>query len=46
LTRDEERLRALSAGFQFHIAKPADPAELIMIIANLASLWGQDESRN
>jgi CheY-like chemotaxis protein len=39
LTGDEDRLRALSAGFQSHIAKPAEPAELMLVIANIAGLW-------
>ena len=30
-----DRMAALSAGFQVHITKPADPAELIAVIANL-----------
>jgi PAS domain S-box-containing protein len=35
LTGNEERLRALSAGFHFHVAKPVDPVELTMVIANV-----------
>ena len=35
--RPEDRLRALDAGFQWHLAKPIDPAELISVIATLAS---------
>jgi signal transduction histidine kinase/CheY-like chemotaxis protein len=34
--RVEDRLRALAAGYQTHIAKPAEPAELAMVIASLA----------
>jgi CheY-like chemotaxis protein len=34
--RAEDRLRALSAGFQVHLAKPVQPAELIAVVANLA----------
>jgi CheY-like chemotaxis protein len=34
--RVEDRLRALSAGYQMHVAKPAEPAELAMVIASLA----------
>lgn len=33
--RVEDRLRALAAGFQMHVAKPVDPATLVMIISNL-----------
>jgi ATP-binding cassette, subfamily B, bacterial len=29
-------MRALEAGFQIHLAKPIDPAELIATIASLA----------
>jgi PAS domain S-box-containing protein len=38
LTGNEERLRALSAGFQCHIAKPVDSVDLIVMIANIAGL--------
>jgi len=34
--RSEDRMRALRAGFQIHLAKPIDPAELITTIAALA----------
>src|SRR5207247_2680086 len=34
--RFEERTRALSAGFQVHMSKPFDPAELTEMTANLA----------
>jgi len=34
--RLEERERALVAGFQAHLAKPVDPAELIALVASLA----------
>jgi signal transduction histidine kinase len=33
--RHEDRLRALASGFQLHLAKPIDPAELVAIIARL-----------
>jgi len=32
----EDRMRALAAGYQMHIAKPAEPAELAAVIASLA----------
>jgi CheY-like chemotaxis protein len=35
--RVEDRLRALSAGYQIHMAKPAEPTELAHVIASLAS---------
>jgi CheY-like chemotaxis protein len=33
--RSEDRIRALAAGFQAHLAKPIDPAELVATIAAL-----------
>jgi signal transduction histidine kinase/AmiR/NasT family two-component response regulator len=33
--RTEDRIRALNAGFQTHIAKPVDPSELAVVIASL-----------
>ena len=35
--RAEDRLRALRAGYQMHVAKPVEPSELIAIIASLAT---------
>jgi len=37
-TRIEDRMQALSAGFQTHIPKPVEPAELAAVIASL-SQW-------
>ena len=34
--RSEDRMKALRAGFQIHLAKPIDPAELVTTIASLA----------
>jgi len=34
--RPEDRMQSLSAGFQMHVAKPADPLDLAKLIANLA----------
>jgi CheY-like chemotaxis protein len=34
--REEDRIRCLSAGFQAHVAKPVDPAELCAVVAHLA----------
>jgi signal transduction histidine kinase/ActR/RegA family two-component response regulator len=34
--RVEDRLKVLSAGFQMHVAKPIEPAELVAVVANLA----------
>ncbi|MFN2416007.1 MAG: ATP-binding protein [Pyrinomonadaceae bacterium] len=35
--RDEDRARALAAGFQLHIAKPFSPGDLIAAVADLRS---------
>ena len=35
LARDDDRERALRAGYQVHISKPIDPAELVTVIATL-----------
>jgi CheY-like chemotaxis protein len=34
--RSEDRIKAMRAGFQIHLAKPIDPAELVTAIAALA----------
>ncbi len=34
--RPEDRMRALIAGFQIHVPKPVEPAELITVVASLA----------
>jgi PAS domain S-box-containing protein len=34
--RPEDRLKAMSAGFRMHAAKPVEPAELIAMVASLA----------
>ena len=34
-TGTQDRLRALAAGFQMHVAKPVEPEELITVIASL-----------
>ena len=36
--RDEDRQRALKAGFQLHLAKPIDPRSLVAAVANLRRL--------
>jgi CheY-like chemotaxis protein len=35
-SRPEDRLRALEAGFQWHLPKPIEPSELVAVIASLA----------
>jgi len=39
--RSEDRLRALQAGFQMHVAKPVEPAELAVVIASLTNRRGK-----
>jgi PAS domain S-box-containing protein len=33
--RSEDKIRALEAGFQTHVAKPIEPEELVTVVANL-----------
>ena len=35
--RTEDRLRALRAGFQLHLSKPVQPAELVTVVASMAA---------
>ncbi len=40
--RSEDRRRAMLAGFQTHVSKPVDPAELLAVVASLAGRTGTD----
>jgi CheY-like chemotaxis protein len=40
--RVEDRLRTLSAGFQMHVPKPVEPAELTTIVASLTGKTGTE----
>jgi CheY-like chemotaxis protein len=45
--RSEDRVKALRAGFQIHLAKPTDPAELVTTVAALAKQFtpeGRDQA--
>lgn len=42
--RPEDRLRALSAGFQWHLTKPIDPGELVAVIGSLMAQAGEVRS--
>jgi CheY-like chemotaxis protein len=42
--RPEDRMRALAAGFQMHIAKPLEPTELVTMVASLAGRSGLSQS--
>ncbi|MEH2280577.1 MAG: response regulator [Nostoc sp.] len=37
-TREEDRLKALSAGFQHHLSKPIDPTKLIAAVAHVLEI--------
>ncbi len=39
--RSQDRISVLAGGFQMHVAKPVDPAELIVTVATLAALPGR-----
>jgi CheY-like chemotaxis protein len=41
--RSEDRVKALRAGFQIHLAKPIDPAELVTAVAALARHFTQQQ---
>jgi len=41
--RSEDRLRALAAGFRMHVAKPAEPLELAIVIASVVQGVGIKE---
>jgi CheY-like chemotaxis protein len=45
LTGNEVRLRTLSAGFRFHVAKPVDPVELTLVIANVSGTLRREAKR-
>jgi len=42
--RVEDRVRVLSAGFQAHVGKPVEPAELLAVIASVAGRPGASAS--
>src|SRR5262245_54920390 len=41
-TGNEARSRSLSAGFRFHVAKPVDPVELTLVIANVTGTFRRE----
>jgi CheY-like chemotaxis protein len=43
LSRPEDRLRVLQAGFQMSVAKPVEPDELVVAIARIVR-FGQEQS--
>ena len=38
--REEDRIRALLAGYQIHLAKPVNPTELVTVVASLVGRTG------
>ncbi|MCG3163670.1 MAG: Sensor histidine kinase RcsC [Acidobacteria bacterium] len=42
--RAEDRLRSLAAGFQMHVTKPVEPAELLTIVASLTGRLNRPRS--
>jgi CheY-like chemotaxis protein len=43
--RIADRLKVLSAGFQMHVPKPIEPAELVAVVNSLAE-WAPKETRH
>jgi signal transduction histidine kinase/CheY-like chemotaxis protein len=41
--RQEDRLRALSVGYESHVPKPVEPVELLAVVASLTNRIGTDE---
>ena len=41
--RSDDRVKALRAGFQIHLAKPIDPRELIIAVEALANRFAPNE---
>ena len=41
--RREDRLRALSVGYESHVPKPVDPIDLLAAVASLTNRIGKDE---
>ena len=45
MARNEDRIRALRAGFQLHVPKPVDSSELVAVVQNLAALQTDEVKR-
>jgi CheY-like chemotaxis protein len=43
--RLDDRVRALAAGFQTHVPKPVEPAELVAAVASLAGTYRHQPER-
>jgi PAS domain S-box-containing protein len=46
MTRIDDRVKALTAGYQMHVSKPVEPVELISIVASLAGLVNRKPAEN
>ena len=44
--RVEDRVKVLASGFQMHVAKPVEPAELVAAVANLAGWTARPEAQH
>jgi CheY-like chemotaxis protein len=44
--RSDDRVKALRAGFQIHLAKPIDPTELVTAVAALAKRFSREDAGN
>jgi signal transduction histidine kinase/AmiR/NasT family two-component response regulator len=44
--RREDRQRALSVGYEYHVPKPVEPAELLAVVASLTNRIGKNEEFN
>ncbi len=44
-SRPEDRLRALEAGFEWHLPKPIEPSELVAVVASLTGRLPPGDSR-
>jgi len=44
--RAEDRIRAIAAGFQMHLAKPVEPQELIVMVAGAATAMGSTAAKS
>jgi len=44
--RREDRLRALSVGYEYYVPKPVEPVELLTAVASLANRTGEDGEFN
>jgi CheY-like chemotaxis protein len=43
--RAEDRIRSIQSGYQTHLPKPVEPAELLAVVASLAGRFGADSDK-